>query len=165
MLRHRPNFSGRRWWDETCHNYLLSHATILRFMPLKNLDLPGPWPIFWLCHQIVSNGITPNILPLRRVTLTLPQLRGPLVLLPDRVFLSSRPPLRGTGFPEFDPFLEWHVSVSWAAKEMQMIRHDHISTDDPRVGFAPCIQNHGHRILAVEDALSTVRANRDRNDV
>src|ERR1051325_368491 len=81
------------------------------------------------------------------------------------MFIWSWPVSRREIFAKADPLIE---RFSWKharrAEKMNVIRHDHITADQPRFGLAPCVDDCCYSIFVGEDRLSVFSAHNHEKD-
>ena len=98
-------------------------------------------PVIAFFAMAVAHGVVAHIVPFLIVAFVGAESLVPELSLPKGpgVF-GCRFPFAGSCiFPKGDPAFEWDVAVSErGAKEMQVVRQDHISADKPMRGVGPC---------------------------
>ena len=78
-----------------------------------------------------------DIMPFFGERLTRTNLRIPIILLPYRFFIASRPLTRDVGTPELLPYFKGRFSIRRAAEKMNVVRHDDIAIHLPVIGGSP----------------------------
>ena len=109
--------------------------------PMKPMPLTLKRPHLTLAHQPRSHRILPHILPLLRITLPPSQSRIPVMRLPTPTPSRREPPK--TALPKTDPSVQRNIQSLWRTRKMHMIRHQHIASHPPRIGFLPCGKQRG----------------------
>ena len=109
--------------------------------PRENVQFPLIWPIFRSLCQTSANGIFNDVLPLFLIAFTPSKLGVPKVTLPNwKPFWAGRIPC-DVGFPKTYPFRErLDGQNSRRAKQMNVIRHNHVTADKPRRVRRPGVQ-------------------------
>ena len=106
--------------------------------PNQRIHLSLVWPICGSCHQAGPHGVSDHISPLVVVAFLSSQLGLPEIALPDWRVLRLWPMSRGMGFPIRNPLLKrWRLRHCRRAKQVQVIWHEHIPANNPRIGFNP----------------------------
>ena len=123
------------------------------------------WPIFRSCDQSCSNRILENVIPFLTVVFIAAQLRIPKVALPNWVLNRSWPVFGRDIFPVTNPLLQrFRRHRCRRAKEMNVVRHDHISTNKPSLGVCRCVLENGDDIGGCEDSFPIFAARCQKND-
>ena len=148
-------------------------------------------PIVCVRRQTFANRIVTHVLPFLLVLRPCPHLRVPAIPLKQRRqafgrdaihcvrivcirHLSGRNKLRPSHFtpcncrkrfPLFHPPMEvWCRICRWSAKEVDMVRHYHISADQPVLCIRPCIQNDFQHLTVCKNGISPLRADSHKQD-
>src|SRR5437588_8762001 len=78
-----------------------------------------------------------------------------------RILTASAPKL---AFPETDPVLDLTFFIHWRAKQVDVIGHDQIITNEPRAGFVPRGNNRVMNICVRERLHPVSGANGEEHD-
>ena len=88
--------------------------------------------------EILSDGVLQNILPLVGVVFRPAQLGVPKIPLPYRNLIPSGPMAGCMGFPIGNPLIERSMGeLGRRTKEVNVIGHEHVTTDAPRCRHSP----------------------------
>ena len=84
-----------------------------------------------------------------------------IYLEPGRTGAKSTPKF---ALPKCDPRLDREINIGWRTKEMNVIRHDRISTDHPSIGLFPRVQQRAVYDCVCKVLLATAGTDRDENN-
>ena len=128
-----------------------------------NFTLIGPIP--GVPHEASADGIFKRVSPFLTVTFPFPQLGIPKVRLPNGGVVGIWPMARGVGFPERNPAGESCRRVHRRrAKKVQMVGHQNISANEPRIGGSPSLEEEVVDRIVGEEGLFVFRANGQEDD-
>src|SRR5688572_6723401 len=103
--------------------------------------------------------------PLQVITLARTELPIKKILLPNRFFFSARPMTRRSSPPELHPALKRCLRKHRrCAKEVNVIRHDHITANMPVICGLPRSKKRFHGISAVKQWSPLIHVGGDVND-
>ena len=107
-------------------------------VPAKVEDLPAVGPVLPILHKTSPHWIGIHVSHALMVILCRTNLPVPEVLLPDGKRPAFRPSARHRRFDRLDPILEFRRRIpARRAKQMHMIRHQHVMTDLPVIPRTP----------------------------
>src|SRR6185437_16929551 len=136
----------------------------LRIMPHQRIQFAGPRPVFGLLDQIMTNRISPNIIPLLRVTIAASELAVPEILLPKGLIARMRPTHRGEGFPILHPPFQGSARDARRTKQMQVVGHDDVAAHEPGIRLLPGATQGGYGGAVRKDGFAVRRAHGEEND-
>ena len=111
---------------------------VSRIVPLQHIEFVLIRPIFCATHVAVANWIVYNVVPLLCVGLGSAQLAVPKLPLPNRSLSAVRPRSRDVISPILDPILQRvRGKRVRGTEQMDVIRHDHATTDTPEPRCLP----------------------------
>lgn len=101
--------------------------------PPKIVDSPLVRPVVGIRHQLFPQRILPHIGELLLVfdPVTHSMVKGFPLPCPRTIQM----PTAELSLPKLDPLVYVEMEIVWRAKEMQVIRHEHVITDEPRRRF------------------------------
>ena len=123
------------------HHGGTSYASPSVLYPRQRIHLSLIGPIIHLSDEAGTHRIPPQILPFFRIAVVPPQLRIPVVLLPDGNIRAGQPSFCHRGPPELHPCPKARVAIYRTAEEMHMIGHYDISSDLPSISALPGTSN------------------------
>jgi hypothetical protein len=134
-----------------------------RFMPDECVQFTLKWPVLRLSDESILDWILPEIKPLLMITLAVAQLAVKEILLPDWLFCRMRPATGRIGTPELNPlFQRRDRHRRGRAKNMQVIRHDGVTSHQPPIRFAPGIEQQVDNLRSRQQWTAFVGANGDK---
>jgi len=131
-------------------------------MPDERVQFTLKWPVFRSFDESILDWIFPEIKPFLMVAFAVAQLTVEKIFLPDWLFVRMRPPAGCISTPELNPLVQRRNGHRRGrAKDMQMIRHDSITTYQPMIRLAPRIEQQRHDFSPRQQRTALVHANRD----
>lgn len=134
-------------------------------MPKQCLQLTLIGPLRRANRHSRTHRIFTNIGPLRVIAIALTQLSVPVVSLPDLAL--DEPSLmqfpRDGTFPVRDPLAERKRGVHRRTEQMDVVWHDHITTDGPCIRRTPGVQQDRECVGVGQQATAILRAGGQKN--
>jgi hypothetical protein len=130
----------------------------------KPVQMPFVRPILRPFDKSSAHRIKSDIGPFFVIMIILTNLCVPIATLPDRLMSPVRPAPCAYRFPVGDPRFQ-RVTTAWSTKEMHVVRHQQVATDNPSACILPGQSQEFMDFRRGQDGFLGLGANRQENDL